>query len=143
MRKAVISTASILLAVVFAFAGYLIYTGVKSYNYIYGTYKLEYMMWGPHKVKCGVGSLTEDYIILVFREDGTFTMSQQHAEEDAKGTWIKTEDKTYDLVWYTNPEFGDSEPIVRRAVFKNKKCRIFFDTGEEACGLKYYSNETE
>lgn len=143
MRKAVISTASVLLAVVFAFAGYLIYTGVKSYNYLYGTYKLEYLMWGPHKVECGTGSLTEDYIILVFRDDGSFTLSQQDAEEDATGTWTKREGNKYDLVFISDSELSDGEPIVRTAVFKGKKCRIFFDTGEEACCLKYFSKETD
>ena len=140
MRKAVISTASVLLAAVFAFAGYLIYNGVKSYNYIYGTYKLEYMMWGKNKIKCGTGSLTEDYIVLVFRDDGSFTLAQQDAEEDATGTWTKTGDKKYDLVWTDDTESG--EVVVRTAVFKGKKCRIFFDADVEACGLKYVSTQT-
>lgn len=137
MRKVIISVASILLAAVIVFWGFITYSAIKSYKNIFGTYKFEYIVLGERKVGCGEGSLTEDYIVFVFREDGSFTASEKGTEEDTNGTWTKRDDKTYDLVLDGDSESDDV--TVRTAVFENKRCKILSNSGKVAVSLKYYS----
>ena len=107
---------------------------------LYGVYKLEYMSLSGHKIKCGNGGLTEDYYVLIFREDSSFTIICNDEETPKNGTWTQIDDKTYSLILDGDAE-SDEERVLS-LVFKLGKCKLIFDEGELVLGFKYYGAET-